>query len=1157
MKRFVKRAAGPPNSADEESKSGRRGTRAMLGSSQPTILSSLSGLSLNLGITGLIKDTVPRPMSLVNHASKTSAVVPSPYPLKTDLDLSVYTGSELPDPEYEPPLRKLTAIKLTWLTSEEAENMATVVVNNSKQVGPGSIYDRNFGTIENYEKCPICSQGWRECPGHTGVIKLPYSIPHPMCLRRIADILTCFCNHCHRLILTWKQMRTMGLLLYHKENRFRALLDIAKTRVKCEHCHKPHGKCMIIEDKFWSVYKKKTDIKFPLTYEEVVSVLLNIRDQEVKLLGSRDPLCHPKHMIISNLCVLPSSCRPFVKGRAGIMHDDLTHKYIDIQRVVSKLEDSAIKEKTKLDLIDDLFFHIKTLLDNSQGKARDMHCRRNLRAIKQRISGKLGLVHNNIQAKRTVEALRSVVSPNPDLDVREVEAPAELLDKMRFPEIVTRANIDHCQRLLDEGNVLRIHTGDNTADARWACWTRGFRLLHGDVVYRNGQRIVPDMLVNEADFQVQDGDMVLRVERTEQPDGTIACKKKLFKKGVGPPKRKPYKLRVGQVIERKIRNGDWTIANRQPSLHEPSLQGKTIRKHRGSTVRVSLACTQGFGMDFDGDEGSLFNSCSQNSRADMKELMSAPAQFINGADSKPTLIMKQDNTSGGYLYTKGRVQVSKTTFMDICCLLQHSEYQRVADRIEAIEEVKEQTDSHRAELERLRKKRGELDTEIMNHITRKIEHIRTIHRKVGAHKEEVERLKSLKSDMEERLKNALVRTKNTKLNYELQRVDTGKMAPGVERIMGKKRELQKSREYEGAKSEAQTLQKRLEILEDEKWLDEVASDNLLYTGHSLFSMIIPNDFEFTFETKLSPDKKPLYIHRGVILSGTFNNDAIQHLMHMLYKDYGPEFGCDFATYWQRFTNKLLLHQGFSVGLGDCTPKETELIDNELEKAFSRAKIIEGMDMSLEEKELKILPILNQATNIGEQIVRRGLSEDNNFMHMIICGAKGKMFNYVQSVSAVGQQNISGKRVLTDCGGRSLPCYPRVGDEVDEKECKLSNFERHCRDYQSRGFISSSFYDGLESREMFPLAMGGREGGIDVSCRTSRCGYLSKKLLKLMEDAKIGYCRNVTTAKGNVIQLAYGYDNYSASELIKTKNYGFQPVDIDHMVNRLNSIIETE
>ena len=67
--------------------------------------------------------------------------------------------------------------------------------------------------------------------------------------------------------------------------------------------------------------------------------------------------------------------------------------------------------------------------------------------------------------------------------------------------------------------------------------------------------------------------------------------------------------------------------------------------------------------------------------------------------------------------------------------------------------------------------------------------------------------------------------------------------------------------------------------------------------------------------------------------------------------------------------------------------------------------------------------------------------------------------------------------------------------------------------------------GWKVREMFPLAMGGREGlnRCVVSC-TSRCGYLSKKLLKLMEDAKIGYCRNVTTAKGNVIQLAYGYDN---------------------------------
>jgi DNA-directed RNA polymerase II subunit RPB1 len=572
-------------------------------------------------------------------------------------------------------------------------------------------------------------------------------------------------------------------------------------------------------------------------------------------------------------------------------------------------------------------------------------------------------------------------------------------------------------------------------------------------------------------------------------------------------------------------------------LHEPSLRAKKIRKHGGDTVRVSLACTQGFGMDFDGDEGSIFNACSQNSRADMMELMSTQAQFINGAESKPTLIMKQDNTVGGYLYTKGRVPVSKETFMDVCCLLQNSEYQSVSDKISSIEEVKVLTDVHREELEKLRGKRAELDANIMKFVGRKIEHIRKIHRSVGAHGEEVNRLLGLKSGIEKRLGDLMLELKELKLGMAMKLKSRG-------------------RTYDMVKSEARLLRNRIRILEDRGRLDEVASDNLLYTGHSLLSMILPNDCEFGFETKLSPDKKPIQVRRGVILSGTFNNEAIQHLMHTLYKDYGPEFGCDFATYWQRFTNLLLLRQGFSVGLGDCTPKDTELIDTELEKAFLRARVVEDSALDPVAKELKILSILNQATNIGEQIVRRELDPDNNFMHMIVSGAKGKMFNYVQSVSAVGQQNISGRRVPMDCGGRSLPCYPRAEDVVDEEKCKLSSFERNCRWYQSRGFIASSFYDGLESRELFPLAMGGREGLIDTSVKTGKCGYISKRLVKLMEDAKVSYCKTVTNAKGSVIQFSYGYDNYSATELIRTRNYGLQPVDIEHIVERMNADVES-
>ena len=533
--------------------------------------------------------TALMPIPMFRPEEKTFA---TPYTLKADLDLTTYTAPEMPNPDYEPPLRRITGIRLTWLTADEIQNMATVVVRNSKLNGPGSIYDPCFGTITNHEKCPICSQSWRECPGHTGVIKLPYPIPHPVCLKRLADILTCFCEHCHRLVLTWKQMRTFGILEYRRENRVRAFLDLAKKTVRCSNCRKPHGKYQVVDDKFLKCYKKRADVKFPLTYDEVVAIILNIRDQEVRLLGIRDPLCHPRHMIIFALCVLPSSGRPWVMGGSGCMHDDLTHKYIEIQKKVAKLEDPLLKEKAKHDVMDDLMFHVKTLLDNKNGKARDVNGKRNLRSIKQRISGKNGMVRMNIQGKRTVESARSVISPDPDLHVNDVGVPRELTDRLMYPEHVTKHNLAHCQQLLDEGHVLRILIGNVPTDARFACFTRGFKLLYGDVVYRDGKQIIPDALPPGANFQLHEGDSVLRTEETELPDGTVSRKKRLVR-NVQPPRRKPYRLEPGYVIERKLNDGDYAIFNRQPS--EPCVKegiGRSLRSRRINSTLPSPDMTR-------------------------------------------------------------------------------------------------------------------------------------------------------------------------------------------------------------------------------------------------------------------------------------------------------------------------------------------------------------------------------------------------------------------------------------------------------------------------------------------------------------------------------------------------------------------------------------
>jgi DNA-directed RNA polymerase II subunit RPB1 len=61
-------------------------------------------------------------------------------------------------------------------------------------------------------------------------------------------------------------------------------------------------------------------------------------------------------------------------------------------------------------------------------------------------------------------------------------------------------------------------------------------------------------------------------------------------------------------------------------------------------------------------------------------------------------------------------------------------------------------------------------------------------------------------------------------------------------------------------------------------------------------------------------------------------------------------------------------------------------------------------------------------------------------------------------------------------------------------------------------------------------MGGRVGLIDTAVTTSECGYISRKLVKAMEDAKVHHDGSVRNAVGQVLQAAYGEDGFDSTSI---------------------------
>ncbi len=311
-----------------------------------------------------------------------------------------------------------------------------------------------------------------------------------------------------------------------------------------------------------------------------------------------------------------------------------------------------------------------------------------------------------------------------------------------------------------------------------------------------------------------------------------------------------------------------------------------------------------------------------------------------------------------------------------------------------------------------------------------------------------------------------------------------------------------------------------------------------FNGKGIISLLLPDDFLYEKQNKVDPNEPIVKIYKGVLLSGTLNKSDIGNsIISLLAKEYKNEVVCDFIDNIQFVTNEWLLIDGFSISIRDCLPKKekTKEIEDIVHKCFIKAEYIKNSVKNPSICEFKINSALNEARDISFKISKETLETDNNFISTVTSGSKGDFFNIMQISCLLAQQNINGNRVKQTLNNntRTLYHYPH--------EIKDYNMI-----YESRGFIKSSFVNGLKPKELFFHSMCGRTGIIDTSLNTSVSGYIQRKLIKINEDIKICYDNTVRDPIGLIYQYSYNDNMYDP---IKTKNNEF--CDINRLVNRLN------
>ena len=117
--------------------------------------------------------------------------------------------------------------------------------------------------------------------------------------------------------------------------------------------------------------------------------------------------------------------------------------------------------------------------------------------------------------------------------------------------------------------------------------------------------------------------------------------------------KKDIILENGDIVNRHLRNNDYVLFNRQPSLHKMSMMGRRVKVMKGNTFRLNVSVTPPYNADFDGDEMNMHAPQSIASVTELMNIASVNYQIVSPRQNKPIIAIVQDTLLGINKLTKG------------------------------------------------------------------------------------------------------------------------------------------------------------------------------------------------------------------------------------------------------------------------------------------------------------------------------------------------------------------------------------------------------------------------------------------------------------------------------------------------------------------------
>lgn len=487
----------------------------------------------------------------------------------------------------------------------------------------GSLIDPRFGPSNPSDHCATCGLATEFCVSHPGHITLAEPMFHRKLLNYVKKILNCICLKCSRILL-YKNEKEIKEQLLNAPPKER-LPRLKKLTEAVNYCQRSGNGCGTMVTKI----KKETNAQIGMNYlvseanlqnitsddgsiidkkkprqvltpEIIYEIFKNISNEDCDLMGIK---FRPEDAIIVILKVSETAIRPSAKAdfsSSSRLEDDLTLILTDIVKAnlrLRKYKETPSQHLKSRNVQSNLIqCHIDSYIDSNiacklsdqKGKVR--------KSLSARINGKEGRIRTHLMGKRVNYSGRTVITPDPTLDINELGMPIMIATNLTFPEIVTPYNIDKIQRLVHNGR-----------------------------------------------YNYPGANFVRRISRKEEEHiyDLRFVKEKI-------------ELQYGDVVDRHLVTGDYVLLNRQPTLHKLSMMGHKIKVNINpnlETFRLNPNVTTPYNADFDGDEMNIHVPQSMQSMIEVAEIANAQKQIISPRSGSPAIGTVQDVLLGSYQVT--------------------------------------------------------------------------------------------------------------------------------------------------------------------------------------------------------------------------------------------------------------------------------------------------------------------------------------------------------------------------------------------------------------------------------------------------------------------------------------------------------------------------